>query len=76
MSSVMPFTFNAVKLCVVTINDKPWTCTKRVCRALEYGKVTKSADVVKNLCSKENYAYKCRLIGFVPETKSINLPKD
>ena len=24
MSSVMPFTFNAMELCVVTINEKPW----------------------------------------------------
>ena len=25
MSSAMPFSFNAVELCVVTINEKPWT---------------------------------------------------
>ena len=38
MSSVMPFTFNAVELCVVTINEKPWTRTRKVCKALEYQK--------------------------------------
>ena len=25
MSPVMPFSFNGVELCVVTINEKPWT---------------------------------------------------
>ena len=29
MSSVMPFSFNAVELCVVIINEKPWTRAKR-----------------------------------------------
>ena len=32
----MPFSFNAVELCVVTINEKPWTRAREVCRALEY----------------------------------------
>ena len=57
----MPLTFNAVKLCVVTINEKPWTRAKEVCRALEYSKATKTADVVRHLCSKENYAHKWQL---------------
>ena len=57
ISSVMPFTFNAVELCVVTINEKPcWARAREVCRALEYGKATKAADVVKHLCSRENYS--------------------
>ena len=38
MSSVMPFTFNAVKLCVVTINEKPWTRAKEVFKALKHDK--------------------------------------
>ena len=58
MSSVMPFTFNAAELYIVTINKKPWTRVKEVCRALEFGKVTKAADVVRRLCSRENYAHK------------------
>ena len=49
MSSVMPLTFNAVELCVVTINENPWTRAREVCRALEYGKATKTADNVKRL---------------------------
>ena len=56
MSSVMPFTFNSVELWFVAINEKPWTRTREVCRALEYNK--KTADIVKAFCSKENYAQK------------------
>ena len=58
MSSVMPFAFNAVELCVVIINEKPWARARKVCKALEYGKATKTADVVRHLCSRENYANK------------------
>ena len=43
MSSVMLFAFNAVELYVVTINDKPWTRAKEVCKAMEYQKTTKTA---------------------------------
>ena len=72
MSSVMPITFNAIELCMVTINERLWTSAKEVCRALKYGKATKSADIVKHLYSKENYTQKCQLIRFVPETKPVN----
>ena len=34
----MPLTFNTVKLCIVTINEKPWTRAREVCRALKYNK--------------------------------------
>ena len=44
MSSVMPFVFNGVELCVVTINEKLWTCTREVCKVLEYNK--KTTDIV------------------------------
>ena len=54
MSSVMSFAFNAVELCVVTINEKPWTRAREVRRALEYNK--KTADIVRAFCSQENYA--------------------
>ena len=52
----MPFSFNAVELWVVTINEQPWTRAREACRALEYNK--KTADVVKQLCSRENYSQK------------------
>ena len=56
MSSVIPFTFNAVELCVVIINEKSWTHAKEVCRTLEYNK--KTSDIVKAFCSRENYTQK------------------
>ena len=49
MSSVMPFSFNAVELCVVTINENYWTRAREVRRALQYNK--KTADIVKAFCS-------------------------
>ena len=72
----MPFIFSAVELCVVTINEKPWTRAKEVCKALEYSKASKTEDIVKRLCSQENFTHKCQLIGFVSETKPVNWPKD
>ena len=56
MSSVIPFTFNAVELYVVIINEKSWTHAKEVCRTLEYNK--KTSDIVKAFCSRENYTQK------------------
>ena len=58
MSSAMPFTFNAMELCVVTINKKPWTHAREMYWVLEYGNATKAADIVKHLCSREKYAHK------------------
>ena len=71
----MPFTFNAVELYVVTINEKPWTRTRELRWALEYGKSTKSADIVKHLCSKENYTHKWQLTEFVSKTKFMDWPR-
>ena len=34
------------------------------------------ADVVRHLCSRENYAHKWQLTGFVSETKPVDWPKD
>ena len=68
MSSVMPFAFNAVELCVVINNEKSLVCSSEVCRALKYGMATKVADIVKNICSRENYAQKYQLIEFLSET--------
>ena len=60
MSSVMPFTFNAVNLYVVTIN----------------GKARKTADIVKHLCSQENYAQKCQLSKLPAVGNFVDWPKD
>ena len=69
----MPLTFNAVDLCVVLINEKPWARVKELCRALEYGKTTKAAGVARCLCSKANYAHNWQLSSVV--CKPINWPK-
>ena len=71
----MPLPFNAVKLYVVTINGKPWARAREVCRALEYGKATKVADIAKHLSNRENYAHKCQFNEFASET-NLDLPKD
>ena len=63
----MPFIFNAVELCVVTINEKPWTQARDICKA---------ADVVRHIGGKTNYAHKWQLTGFVSETKPVDWPKD
>ena len=62
MSSVMPFTFDAVKLCVVTIKEKPWTSAKEACMALEYKK-GRPRDVLKKHVSIENKQHKHELEG-------------
>ena len=72
----MPFVFNAVELCVVTISEKALARAMEVRKALEYCKATKTADVVKELCSRENYAHKWQLTGFISKTKPVDWPKD
>ena len=70
----MPFPFNAVKLCVVTINEKPWTHAKEACRALEYNKMT--VDIVKVFCSRENYAQKYQMSSVTAAGKPVDWLKD
>ena len=74
MPSVMPFTFNALELYVVTINEKPWARAREVCRALEYNK--KTADIVKNHCSKENYVQKYQMSSVTAAGTPVDWPKD
>ena len=76
MSSVMPYFFSAVELCVEIINENPWTSAREVYRALEYGKTIKATDLVRHLCSRENYAHKWQLTEFVSETKPMDWLKD
>ena len=40
-------TFDAVELCVVTLNGKSWACTKEVWKVL---KCNQTADTVKTFC--------------------------
>ena len=52
----MSFSFNAVDLCVATINDKHWTCAKEVCQELRYKKAAR--QIVKHHCTRENTQHK------------------
>ena len=72
----MPFIFNGMELCVVTINEKPWTRAREMYRVLEYDKVTKAADIVKHLCSREKDAHKSKLTESVSETNFMDWSKD
>ena len=78
MSSAISFCFNALELCTVIINEKPWTSAREVCRALRYEK--KAAKIVKNYCSKENYSHKYELSSVpapgTPAGTSVDWPKD
>ena len=70
----MPFSFNAVELCVVTINEKPWTRAREVCKALEYNR--KTANIVKNHCSKQNYTQKYQMSSVPAAIAPVDWPKD
>ena len=72
----MPFSFNAIELCVVTINEKPWTRAREVHRELEYGKTTKTAHVIKAHVSLENYVQKYQMSSVPAAHTSTNWPKD
>ena len=60
MSSVMSFTFNAVELCIVNINENPWIHAREVCSALEYQK-GRARDVLKKYVSIEIKQHKHEL---------------
>ena len=61
---------------VVPINGKPWTRAKEVCRALEYEKTTKIAQVVKAHCSSENIRHMRELKGVVSPNTPLEWSKD
>ena len=73
MSSVIPFSFNEVESCVVTINNKPWTRAREVCKALECG-TSKTANIIKAHCSPEIITHKYQMMGLVCETRPVNWP--
>ena len=57
----MPFSYNAIELRLVTINEKPWTRARELHRVLEYGNATKTAHVIKAHVSPENYVQKYQM---------------
>ena len=74
MSSVMPFAFNALELYVVTIKEKLWMRAREVCKALTYEE--KTANIVKNHCSKENYTQKYQMNSVPAADTPVDWPKD
>ena len=74
MSSVISFIFNAVDLYIVTINGKPWTRAKEVCKALKYQRQT--AHVIRDYVSAEKFTYKYQLIKLAETDTFANWPKD
>ena len=70
----MPFSFNAVKLCVVIINEKPWTRAWEVCKALRYEKA--AGRVVRHQCTRENIQHKYQLAVVSTAGMTVNWPKD
>ena len=70
----MSFSFNAVKLCVVTINEKPWTRAKEACMALEYKK-GRTRDVLKKHVSIENKQHNYELEGRAATARPLKWPK-
>ena len=73
----MPLSFNAMAFCVVTINEKPWTCAREMCRALEYDvKTSKTANIIKAYWSPENITQKYQMSSVHASCTPINWPKD
>ena len=70
----MPFAFNTVELCVVTINEKPCARGREMCKSLEYNKST--ANIVKNHCSKENYSQTYQMSSVLATVTPVDWPKD
>ena len=71
----MPFFFDAVELCIVTINEKHWTQARVVCRALGYGKATKATHVIKAHVNPDIDVHKWQLSS-VSAASTISWPKD
>ena len=64
----------AVELYVVTINEKPWTHTKEVCKALKYEKV--AGRVVRHHFTTENIQYKHQLVVVPTVGKTVHWLRD
>ena len=74
MSSVLPFDFNAVEIYVVTINEKPWTRAREVCKALRYEKAARR--VVRHHYTRENIKHKHQLEVVRAVASTVNWPRD
>ena len=74
--ALVPFTFNDTKLFTVTVDGKHWTRGREPVRALGYSKHTKTAHVIKDLCTAENIRQKDQLIGVLSDSTPVQWPSD
>ena len=74
--ALVPFTFNDTKLFTVTVDGKHWTRGREPVRALGYSKHTKTAHVIKDLCTAENIRQKDQLIGVLSDSTPVLWPSD
>ena len=74
MSFVIPFAFNAVEVYVVTINEKPRTRAREVCKALRYEKAARR--VVRHHCTRENIQHKHQLAVVPTVITTVNWLRD
>ena len=70
----MPFAFNAVEVYIVTINEKPWTRAREVCKALRYEKAARR--VVRHHCTRENIQHKHQLAVVPTVITTVNWLRD
>ena len=75
MSSAIPFTFNNIALFTVTVEGKPWTRDKEVCKAREYQK-GRARDVLKKHVSIGNKQHKHELEGPADLEHPLEWPKN
>ena len=73
----MPFAFNAVELCVVTINEKLWIRARERCSALEYvTKTSKTANIIRAHCNPGNITQNNQMSSVHAACAPISWPKD
>ena len=75
-SSLVSFTFNDTKLFTVTVDGKHWTRGREPVQALGYSKHTKTAHVIKDLCTAENIRQKDQLISVLSDSTPVLWPAD
>ena len=70
----MPFFFNAVELCIVTISEKSWARAMEVCKAERYEKAARG--VFRHHCTRENIQHKHQLMVVTTDGRTVNWPRD
>ena len=72
--SLVSFTFNTVKMQVVTVDGKEWVKAKEIYTALKYKKDT--SDVIRGHCGAENITHRYQLSGSPTAEEPVNWLKD